>query len=343
MKLKLLQKQLAQQGLDAVLILNSNSIDPNLFYFTGMELERAALLMKRNSATLFVPKLEVWRAEKESVIKNVVELPKKLEEFSKKYLFGNVGANLEFISANSAKKLRGKNAKLADASKLISKLREVKTEEETARIRKACGISDEIIAGCISEFRKFRSEGDAKKWLKKATIDKGCELSFSPIVASGKNAALPHYSGEEKLRKGFCVIDFGVKYDGYCSDTTRTIFIGKPTEKEKLLYKTLLNCQEATSAVAQAGTNMEELENFSRKYLGSLEKQFIHRLGHSVGIEVHDPLEKTTKLEEGMVVTIEPGVYFKGNLGIGIEDTVLVKKGRCENLTKVPKELHITL
>ncbi len=339
MKLKLLQRALSANNLDSILILNFDIIDPALFYFTGIELEKAALLIKRNTAELFVIKLEILRTQKESMVRNVKEL-KSIGDFAKE-MKGTVGVNSSHISLSSAKNLQGHNIHLVNASKIISRLREVKTEEEISRIRKACSISDDIIEGCISEFRNFKTEGSAKNWLNRKAAEKGLELSFPTIVASGKNAAFPHYSGAEKLQKGFCVIDFGIKYKGYCSDTTRTIYLGTPQEEEKQLYNKVLFCQQETSNNAKTGKSMEQLENFSREILGNLSERFIHRLGHSVGIEVHDPLEKTTPLETGMVVTIEPGVYFENRLGIRIEDTILIKKKGPETLTEISKDLQI--
>lgn len=341
MRLPLLQKELSRNRIDSCLLINYHAPDPTLFYFAGIELEHAILLVDRNSATLFVPKLEAWRAKAESGIRNVQEMPKTLEEFSRTHLSGNVGANLSVLPAQAERKLARKGVSLKDASALVHRLREVKTDEEVGRIRKACAVSDEILSGCISRFARFKTEGDAKKWLKKAAIDRGCELAFPPIVASGKHAALPHYSGAERLCRGFCVLDFGVRYRGYCSDTTRTLFIGRPGTKERKLYAALLACQEEAIESVTPGLSMAQLERTARKSLGTLEKHFIHRLGHSVGIEVHDPLGKETPLEQGMVVTVEPGLYFHGTRGMRIEDTVLVRMRGCEALTRVPKELVI--
>ncbi len=338
MKLKSLQALLSKNKLNSILLVNSGTIDPSIFYFTGMDLERAFLVVAGKKADLLVNKLEVWRAQQESRIKSVKEAPPSLSELGG--LKGNVGVNFDYLTMRAAEALRKQGLQLADVSAMLSGLRETKTEEEIARIRRACAIADEIIEGCISSFSSFKTEGQAKAWLNRKAIEKGAELAFPTIVASGKNAAMPHYNGAGKLQKGFCVIDYGVKFKGYCSDTTRTVYIGKPSEQEKLLYNKLLFCQEETSAHAKPGKSMEELERFSRAMLGDLDENFIHRLGHSVGIEVHDPLQKTTPLKEGMAVTIEPGVYFKNKLGIRIEDTVLIKKNGCEALTRVFKGLR---
>ncbi len=340
MKLKELQRQLKQNNLDSIAIFNFNIHDPAMFYFTGIELEHAFLLVKKDSAVLFTKKLEMWRAEKEGMIKNVKELPDDIKELRNE-IKGNIGLNFNAIPVSLAKILKTGKNRILDASSIISGLRETKTEEEISRIRKACKISDVIIESCIANFKQFRTERDAKAFLKKEAIDKNCDLAFPPIVASGRNAALPHYSKAGKLQKRFCIIDFGVKYKGYCSDTTRTVFIGNPSAKEKELYEKLLKCQKETTEKAKEGETMESLEKFARKQLGNLEKNFIHRLGHSVGIEVHDPLEKTTPLEAGMVVTIEPGIYLKNKRGMRIEDTVLITKKGNEKLTKVSKKLRI--
>lgn len=340
MKLSLLQKQILTNKLDWVLLANSSTIDPTICYLTSMQLERAFLIINAKKAEMRVVKLEVTRAQKESRIKIIKELSPSINEvFSG--LKGTIGVNFNYLPLKLGDTLRGKGLQLVDVSLMLSKIREVKTDEEISAIRKACSLSDELLEGCISEFRNFKTEGDAKNWLNRKAAEKGLELSFPTIVASGKNAALPHYSGAEKLQKGFCVIDFGVKYKGYCSDTTRTIYLGTPQEEEKQLYNKVLFCQQKTSNNAKIGKSMEQLENFSREILGDLSERFIHRLGHSVGIEVHDPLEKTTPLEAGMVVTIEPGVYFENRLGIRIEDTILIKKKGPETLTRISKELQI--
>jgi Xaa-Pro aminopeptidase len=178
-----------------------------------------------------------------------------------------------------------------------------------------------------------------KNFLENETRKKGYELAFNPIVASGKNSSLPHYNAENiKLRKGFCVIDFGVKYKSYCSDITRTFYIGKPTKKEIEEYEKVLFVQEKCIKMIKQGTKAEKPYLFAKKEL----KNMIHGLGHGVGVEIHESpnlLEGSKDiLLKNMVFTIEPGNYNK--YGIRIEDTVLLKS-KAEILTRIDKKLKI--
>jgi Xaa-Pro aminopeptidase len=251
-----------------------------------------------------------------------------------------IGINYNNVSLATAKRLRN-FCKIKDISSELNSIRAVKTEQEVKKIRKACSIASKILNDAIENFKKhnFKKETDVRNFLETETRRKGCELAFKPIVASGKNSSLPHYNAEEiKLRKGFCVIDFGVKYRGYCSDITRTIYIGTPKKKEIEDYEKVLFVQEKCVRMIKPGIKAEKLYMFAKKNL----KNMIHGLGHGVGVEIHEGpnlLEGSKdNLLKNMVFTIEPGNYNK--YGIRIEDTVLLK-GTAEILTKVDKKLKI--
>ena len=149
------------------------------------------------------------------------------------------------------------------------------------------------------------------------------------------------------LRKGFCVIDFGVKYNGYCSDMTRTVFIGKPTKKDRELYDLLLQAQEECVAMVKSGIVAKDIDSHARKVLGKYSKYFIHGLGHQLGIEIHENSKRginkrgNFKLKEGMVITIEPGIYLPRRGGVRIEDDVLINESGLESLTDLPRKLEI--
>jgi len=181
--------------------------------------------------------------------------------------------------------------------------------------------------------------------LENETKKSGYELAFNPVVASGKNAAVPHHAPENiKLKKGFCVIDFGIKYKGYCSDATRTIYIGRPKEKEIRLYNFLLRMQKDAIKNAKIGKKCSDLYNKVNEDLKEYKKYFTHGLGHGIGIDVHELPNLTEKskdiLKRGMAFTIEPGIYFKNQLGIRIEDDILLTK-KAEILTKTKKGLMV--
>ncbi|MBI2142305.1 M24 family metallopeptidase [Candidatus Woesearchaeota archaeon] len=198
---------------------------------------------------------------------------------------------------------------------------------------------------CIENF-DFRTELDVKNFLESEARKLGCKPSFDTIVASGKNASMPHYSGNGRLNRGFCVIDFGIRHKGYCSDMTRTIYLGSPSAKEKELYSRVRQAQQNGIDAVKEGAVAERVDSAARSALGKHKKAFIHGLGHHIGIEVHDTGQRISPhskwlLKEGMTVTIEPGIYYRGKLGIRIEDDVLVRKNGCELLTKTGKELYI--
>lgn len=212
---------------------------------------------------------------------------------------------------------------------------------------KACSVSDKIFNLLIKELRKhkFKTELDIANFLKKKTYANNCRLSFRPIVAIGKNAAeIHHIPNDTELKKGFLVIDFGVKYKCYCSDCTRTFYLGKPTKKEIKLYNLVLEAQLTALNHARPGVYAADVDLIARAILEPYFKYFIHALGHGVGKKVHmSPLiaPKSKKiLKKGQIVTIEPGLYFKNRLGIRIEDTIIVKENPII-LTKITKKLII--
>jgi Xaa-Pro aminopeptidase len=212
--------------------------------------------------------------------------------------------------------------------------------------RKSCSIASEIIKKAISNLRKhkFKTELDVANFLKKETKEHNCNLAFKPIVAIGKNAAeIHHRPNSTKLTKGFLVIDFGVKYKGICSDCTRTVYIGNPTKKEKDLYNLVLSAQLTAINNAKAGEYAANVDLIARAALWDYYKHFVHGTGHGVGKKIHQGpnLKPRGKLilREGNILTVEPGLYFKNRLGIRIEDTMLIKKGKPEILTKINKRL----
>lgn len=172
-------------------------------------------------------------------------------------------------------------------------------------------------------------------------------MSFDTIVAAGKRSALPHgrASHQPIPRRGFVVVDSGVVLDGYCSDMTRTLHVGRASREERRWYAAVLEAQLAGVAAVRPGTTAAEVDNAAREVLrnAKLDRFFTHSTGHGVGLEIHEPPRlgkaQEERLEPGMVITIEPGVYLPGKGGIRIEDMVVVTSKGCEVLTPVTKEL----
>ncbi len=172
-------------------------------------------------------------------------------------------------------------------------------------------------------------------------------MSFETIVAAGKRAALPHghASAQPIPRRGFVVVDSGVILRGYCSDMTRTVHVGRATREERRWYKAVLEAQLAGIAAVAPRKTAAQVDQATREVLRSagLDRYFTHSTGHGVGLEIHEPPRlaklQEERLEPGMVVTIEPGIYVPGKGGIRIEDMVLVTGSGSQVLTPVAKEL----
>ena len=216
-----------------------------------------------------------------------------------------------------------------------------------SKIKKACEIADKIILKVVDGLRKreFESEIDVEKFLRKETYEEGCRLAFKPVVAIGKNGAEIHHKATgAKLDKGFLVVDFGVKYKGYCSDCSRTFYLGRPSKNEMRLYDLVLLAQETALMYVQPGVSCADVDLIARAVLLDYYKNFVHGLGHGVGKRIHQAPSLVPRgrgeLKKGQVVTIEPGLYFKGKFGIRIEDTVVVKDHPVV-LTKVSKKLIV--
>jgi len=177
---------------------------------------------------------------------------------------------------------------------------------------------------------------------------KGLKSSFKPIVTSGRHAGneIHPFDPRDVKLSGFVILDFGVVYEKYMSDMTRTIFVGMPTTEDEMLYNLILRGQLLGVMHSRIGVRCSHVDNVVRESLGKYKKYFIHTLGHGVGTKIHESPRlyyKLTKpiLKENMVITIEPGIYIKNKLGIRIEDTCLITKKGCISLTKSRKDLIV--
>lgn len=211
-------------------------------------------------------------------------------------------------------------------------------------IRRACEINDSIFSEIVNNFN-FKTEKELEKYILKRFRQEGVSKAYNPIVANN-NSVIHAKPREKRFSKGFLVLDFGCKFNGWCSDMTRTIFIGTAGKKEKMLYELVLNCQKRCVKKVKAGVETFDLEVYSRKLLGNYRKYYKHTLGHGVGRKVHTSpwygSTTTDVLKAGDVVTIEPGIYIKNKnkgFGIRVEDTIFVKKNGCEVLCNSPKKL----
>lgn len=210
-------------------------------------------------------------------------------------------------------------------------------------LKRACKINDTIFAEIVKNFKTFTTEKDIERYILKRFEDHGVESSYPPIVANN-NAVIHAKPRNIKLKKGFLLLDFGARVNKQCSDMTRTIHIGKASQKKKHLYHMILLAQDACIHQAKVGTICGEIDALARHLLGKHERHFRHGLGHGVGTKIHvKPKlrpDSTDKLKDGDFITIEPGIYIRNaqeEFGIRIEDTLHVSK-RTKVLTKSPKK-----
>ncbi|HIH13882.1 MAG TPA: M24 family metallopeptidase [Nanoarchaeota archaeon] len=216
--------------------------------------------------------------------------------------------------------------------------------DKASAIRKAGKINSEALVETIRRFRDFKTEKDISGFLNKQIKKRKAKLAFPTIIASGKNAfELHHKPTRSKIKKGFLLFDFGANVGGWCSDFSRTFFVGAPSKKEKQLYKIVRTAQERCIRMLKSGIITSNIDHAGVIGLGKYSPTLKHAIGHGVGRKVHDKPAIYSRacdvLKAGDVIAIEPGIYIKNKLGIRIEDTVLIKKNGHEVLTKFPKKL----
>ncbi len=223
---------------------------------------------------------------------------------------------------------------------------QIKTKAEIAKIKKACGITDALFSKIVSDFY-FQTEIELQQFIVSEIKKRKLKPSFPPIVISGKQAGNDiHPKPTGAKLKGFVIIDFGVVYQGYMSDMTRTIYVGTPAKKDIAIYDLVLKAKQTAELCIFPGIKCAVADEAARNTFGEYKKYFIHTLGHGVGRRIHEAPKvffKRTKpyFREGMVVTIEPGLYIKNKLGIRIEDTGVVTKKGFVALTRSNKKLLI--
>ena len=225
---------------------------------------------------------------------------------------------------------------------LVAGLREVKDADEIQRMRKAALVGCGLFDAMLGYLEPGLTEIAVAAELEHAARLAGAEgMSFETIVASGERSALPHgrATAAKLPRRGFVTLDFGVMLDGYCSDMTRTVHLGKATAEERDVYDFVLEAQEAAVAAVVPGVTAGDADEAARSVLrrAGLDGYFSHSTGHGIGLEIHEgpriAAKQTQILEQGMVITIEPGVYMPGKFGLRIEDMVLVTAAGREVLT----------
>ena len=243
---------------------------------------------------------------------------------------------------------------LVPLTDVVERLRQLKDADELEKLRQAEHIGDlafkAIVPFIAAHYKEGLTENAITLELERIMRQNGASgVSFNAIVATGAKSSLCHAQpGEEKLQAGdFLVMDFGCIYKGYCSDMTRTLVIGQPSEKHLEIYNTVLKAQLAALAAIKPGLKGKDVDAVARNIIAEAGygDYFGHGLGHSVGLDIHEnprfSMAEENVIEEGMVLTVEPGIYLPGFGGVRIEDMVVVTKDGYENFTHSPKELIV--
>ena len=239
-------------------------------------------------------------------------------------------------------------AELVPASALLHALRAQKDARELERMEQAQRIAEKALEQILAEIRPGVTEKEIAARLQYHMLCFGAEkMSFDPIVASGPNGSMPHaVPTDRSIQSGeFVTMDFGCVYGGYCSDMTRTVCVGRPTEEMERVYETVLKAQLAGIAAARAGVTGAEIDGAAREVIrqAGYGDYFGHSFGHSVGVEIHESPNASPGNHEpmpaGAVVSAEPGIYLPGRFGVRIEDVIVLEEGGCRDITKADKAL----
>jgi Xaa-Pro aminopeptidase/Xaa-Pro dipeptidase len=346
-----LRQKFSDYKIDGLIFFNMN----NILYLSGFTGSDGVLLINSTKAKLLVDGRYTTQAGLEVVRDiQIIEYENKIEEIIqaiKELKLKRVGFEADSITVEMYHRLTNRIQRevFVDLTDELKLLRSCKDESEIALMKKAAEISSGAILSLIPQIKPGWTEKELALELEYNARKSGAAgLAFEAIVAAGENAALPHAQPtDRKIKKGdFVVIDFGVKFSGYCSDETCTIAFGKLTDKQKNAYEIVKDAHDRALVMVGANVHAAGIDHCARSVFGKkYGKYFVHGTGHGVGLEVHEAPRLASNssdiLKPQMVVTVEPGLYIPGLWGIRIEDTVLVKKNSCEKLTKMDKELII--
>ena len=255
------------------------------------------------------------------------------------------------VDLGDDKKIPGPGVDLVAVKDIVDKLRIAKDEEELKNLQAAVDVLDDCFMHIArNELRVGRTEKEIALAVEQYLQGRGYTTSFPSIVASGPNSSMPHaVPTDRQIQAGEPItIDIGAQVNGYCSDMTRTVCIGEPSEKLKEIHQLVLNAQETAERGISNGMTGKEADALARDYLQEMGygEAFTHGLGHGIGLEVHEPPSLSlrgseTKLEDGMVFSVEPGIYLPGWGGVRIEDLVVMEGPNVRILCRSPKALAL--
>lgn len=350
--IKQIAAKLPEYGLDAMLVTS----EPGEFYAVGFHGEGVALITAGES--WYYTDSRYIEAAGEQVQTDHVAMPERgssyravVDALVKEYGLKNIGFEEDYMTVSAYRRWSEEvDAQLLPASALLGTLRASKDEAEVSAMKAAQAIAEQALEETLKSLKPGVTEKEIAALLEYNMIRFGAEKkSFDTIIASGPNSSKPHaVPSLRKIREGdFVTIDFGCVVNGYCSDTTRTVAVGRPTEEMRKVYDTVLQAQLAGIAAAKAGMSGKEIDAAAREVIAAAGygEYFGHSFGHSLGIEIHENPNAAPSnpdpMPVGAVISAEPGIYLPGKFGVRIEDVLILSETGCENITKYPKELII--
>jgi Xaa-Pro aminopeptidase len=354
-RIKKVQRALAKQNLDALLVRVWEGDNQNVLYLSGFAGTTAVLVITQKKAFIITDARYYLRAKEEApefkLVKHVRgrKVTEHINEaladadLKKSARIGFEAGHLSVeVAENWKKEIRGN---LVPTYHLVERFRQYKDDDEIKLLKQACKATSKVYEEVAELIRPGMTETDVAFEIDMRLRKHGAITnSFTSIVASGPNSAIPHHAtGDRKLKAGEPVImDFGGLFPGgYCSDITRTVFVPgkKPDQKMVEIYDVVLQANKAAFKALKPGMMWKEFDKVARDYIADkgYGKYFTHGLGHSLGLVAHDPYDyEHDAFEAGMVVTDEPGIYIDGFGGVRIEDDVVVTEDGAERLTKAP-------
>jgi Xaa-Pro aminopeptidase len=348
---KALDQLISSAKLDALVITHP----ANWYYLTGFTGEAGVLILSDGAATLITDGRFTTQVRQETTSVRLMHQKGSLMESTGRLLRAKAIKRVGFDPTQTSVgqlqllgKAAGARTKWISTPGLVGTLRARKEPSELARMRQAAILAGDVLAGAIHLLKPGVMENEVAAEIEYQMRKRGASgPAFETIVAFGDRSALPHARPTAKrLRKNeLVVLDLGAILAHYCSDITRTVYVGKAPARVKQWYRAVLEAQIAAIAAVRAGASCGDVDAAARQVLAGhkLDRLFTHSTGHGLGLEVHeDPRVargQKARLEPGFVVTIEPGVYMAGVGGIRIEDDVAVHAGNTEVLTRIPRDL----
>ncbi len=350
LKIKCLRERMKSLNMEGMII--SNPI--NIRYLTNIEAEGILLITRKENIYItdsrYIEKVQNTLTIDDEIIVTDV---KNISQYDYENFFvfcENVGFEEKYVTYYKYREFMHKYKinNFIESEDIIEKQRAIKDSNEIENIKKACKLTDECFKYLLTYIKKGMTEKQIAFEIEKYFKENGAEgISFPPIVASGINTSMPHaVPTNKKIESGDIItIDMGCIVNGYCSDMTRTIFVDFVQDYYKKVYDLVLKNQLQTLEEMKEGANTKQLFKMVESDFSLYKYDLIHALGHCVGMEVHEyPLigpHKENILKENMIITNEPGIYIPGKFGVRIEDTVLITKFGCINLTKSEKNYII--